>query len=216
MTYETDGGGWKGHVWRRDDGTLVTLRDGVAKHFVTALATVFATAERRAERVRDFLAFRQRAVADGRTGTMKRVVLLPGEDPVRAAALAAALVRSGIEVRRATAAFSATRAHAYADNAVSSRRFEPGAYVIDLAQPQGRMAKAVLEPAPPLDTAFARAQVEKYQRNVRRGSNVGREGYEFYDVTAWSLPVTFGVDAYWTEDAAAITGDLVATPADTG
>jgi hypothetical protein len=215
MTYETDGGGWKGHVWRRDDGTLVTLRDGVAKHFVTALATVFATAERRAERVRDFLAFRQRAVADGRTGAMKRVVLLPGNDPARAAELAAALVRSGIEVRRTTAAFSATRAHAYADNAVSSRRFEPGAYVIDLAQPQGKMAKAFLDPAPPLDTAFARAQVEKYQRNVRRGSNVGREGYEFYDVTAWSLPVTFGVDAYWTEDAPAITGDLLATPPDT-
>jgi len=215
MTYETDGGGWKGHVWRRDDGTLVTLRDGVAKHFVTALATVFATADRRAERVRDFLAFRQRAVADGRTGTMKRVVLLPGDDPARAAELAAALVRSGIEVRRTTAAFSATRAHAYADNVVSSRRFEPGAYVIDLAQPQGKMAKAFLDPAPPLDTAFARAQVEKYQRNVRRGSNVGREGYEFYDVTAWSLPVTFGVDAYWTEDAPAITGDLLATPPDT-
>ena len=216
MTYETDGGGWKGHVWRRDDGTIVTLRDGVAKHFVTALATVLATADRRAERVRDFLAFRQQAVAEGRTGTMKRIVLLPGEDPARAAELAAALVRSGIEVRRATAPFSATRAHAYADNATSSRRFEPGAYVVDLAQPQGRMAKAFLDPAPPLDTAFARTQVEKYQRNVRRGSNVGREGYEFYDVTAWSLPVTFGVEAYWTEDAAAVTGELLTLSADSG
>jgi hypothetical protein len=216
MTYETDGGGWKGHVWRRDDGTLLTLRDGIAKHFVTALATVFTTADRRADRVRDYLAFRQRAVADGRTGTMKRVVLLPGTDPVRAAELAATLLRSGIEVRRATAAFSATRAHAYADNGTSSRRFEPGAYVIDLAQPQGKMAKAFLDPNPPLDTAFARAQVEKYRRNVRRGSNVSREGYEFYDVTAWSLPVVFGVDAYWTEDAAPVTGDLLSLPADSG
>lgn len=216
MTYETDGGGWKGHVWRRDDGTLVTLRDGVAKHFVTALATVFATAERRAERVRDYLAFRQRAVTDGRTGTMKRVVILPGEDPARAAALVAALLRSGIEVRRATAPFSAPRAHAYADNATSTRRFEPGAYVVDLAQPQGKMAKAFLDPNPPMDTAFARAQVEKYQRNIRRGANVGREGYEFYDVTAWSLPVVFGVDAYWTEDANPVTGDLLTAPIDSG
>ena len=69
-------------------------------------------------------------------------------------------------------------------------------FVIDLAQPQGRAARAVLEPTPVLDTAFARIQVEKYRRNIRRGGNAPGEGYEFYDVTAWSLPVTFGVEAY--------------------
>jgi hypothetical protein len=40
------------------------------------------------------------------------------------------------------------------------------------------------------------------------------EGYEFYDVTAWSLPVTFGADAWWTEDAAPVQGTLL-TRADT-
>jgi hypothetical protein len=212
MTYETDGGGWKGHVWRRDDGTLLTLRDGIAKHFTTALATVFATADRRAERVRDYLAFRQRAIADGRTDRLKRVVLLPGSDPARTAELVTALLRSGIEVRRTTAPFTSSRAHAYADDAVSTRRFDAGAYVVDMAQPEGRMAKAFLEAAPPLDTAFARAQIDRYRRNTRRGTNENREGYEFYDVTAWSLPVVFGVDAYWTEDAGAVTGDLLAAP----
>jgi hypothetical protein len=212
MTYETDGGGWKGHVWRREDGTMVTLRDGVAKHFTTALATVFTTAERRAERVRDYLAFRQRAISEGRTDRFKRVVLLPGDDPARTAELVTSLLRSGIEVRRTTASFTSSRAHAYTNDAVTTRRFDAGAYVIDMTQPQGKMAKAFLEAAPPLDTAFARAQIEKFQRNARRGANSSREGYEFYDVTAWSLPVTFGVEAYWTEDAAPVTGDLLAAP----
>ena len=212
MTYETDGGGWKGHVWRREDGTLVTLRDGVAKHFTTALATVFTTAERHTERVRDYLAFRQRAIADGRTGVMKRVVLLLGNDPLRTAELVTALLRSGIEVRRTTAPFSSARAHAYFNDSVSSRRFEAGAFIVDMAQPQGKMAKAFLEAAPPLDTVFARAQIEKFKRNTRRGSNESREGYEFYDVTAWSLPVTFGVEAYWTEDAPAVASDGLLMP----
>ena len=212
MTYETDGGGWKGHVWRRNDGTLLTLRDGIAKHFTTALATAFTTADRHTERVKDYLAFRQRAVADGRTDRMKRVVLLPGDDPARAAELATALLRSGIEVRRTTAAFTSARAHAYADDVTGNRRFDAGAYVIDMSQPQGKMAKAFLESAPPLDTVFARAQIDRYRRNARRGANESREGYEFYDVTAWSLPVTFGVEAYWTEDAPAVTGELLVAP----
>lgn len=209
MTYETDGGGWKGHIWRREDGTMVTLRDGIAKHFTTALATVMTTAERRADRVKDYLAFRQRAIADGRTGTMKRVVLTLGDDPLRTAELVATLLRSGIEVRRTTAPFSSMRAHAYYDDAVAGRRFDAGAFIVDLAQPQGKMAKAFLDPTPPLDTAFARTQIDKYKRNARRGSNENREGYEFYDVTAWSLPVTFGVEAYWLEDAPAVNTELV-------
>ncbi len=40
MTYETDGGGPLGYRWRRDDGTLLTLRDGIAKHVTADLATV--------------------------------------------------------------------------------------------------------------------------------------------------------------------------------
>jgi hypothetical protein len=214
MTYETDCGGWKGVLWRREDGSLCSFRDGIAKHFVSAVATIEATGARRAERVRDWYAFREAAVAEGRSGRMRRVVFLPGRDPVRAAELAATLLRSGIEVRRAGEAFASARAHSYATDAVGPRRFESGSYVVDLAQPLGRAARAVLEPVAALDTAFARTQIEKQLRNARRGGNVAREDYEFYDVTAWSLPVTFGVEAFWTEDAAPVSGPLLTLPAE--
>ncbi|MGI8617588.1 MAG: M14 family zinc carboxypeptidase [Gemmatimonadaceae bacterium] len=212
MTYETDCGGWKGILWRRDDGSLCSFRDGIAKHFVTSMATIETTGQRRADRVRDWHGFRRSAVEAGRTGGMKRVVLVPGNDPARAAELAATLLRSGIEVRLAGQPFSSSRAHAYRDDSRGSRRFEAGSYVIDLAQPQGHAAKAVLEPAPDLDSEFARTQIDKLGRNLRRGENVQGEGYEFYDVTAWSLPVTFGVEAYWTEDAQPVSGDLLSLP----
>jgi hypothetical protein len=207
MTYETDC--TFGVQTRREDGSLCTFRAAVAKHFVSALATIEATGSRRLERVRDWAKFRREAVDEGRTGAMKRIVLVPTRDPGRARELVATLLRSGIEVRRASEAFSSARAHAYYDDAVSSRRFDAGTYVVDLAQPLGRAARSVLEPVPYLDTAFARSQIERFQRNLRRGANVPREGYEFYDVTAWSLPVTFGVEAYWTEDASPVQGPLV-------
>jgi hypothetical protein len=213
MTYETDCGGWKGILWRREDGSLCSFRDGIAKHYVTAMATIEATGSRSAERVKDFLKFRREAVEEGRRGSFRRVVLVPGNDPVGAAELVSTLLRSGIEVRRASSAFSAARATAYYDDASAAKRFDAGAYVIDLAQPQGRAARAVLEPAPVLDTAFARMQIEKYRRNIRRGGSAPREGYEFYDVTAWSLPVTFGVEAWHTDDTGPVSGELLTLPA---
>lgn len=207
MTFETDGGGWKGLLWRREDGTLLSHRDGVAKHFVTAMATLEATGARHTERVRDYLAARRGAVEDGRSDRFRRVVFVPGTDPVRAAELAAALLRAGIEVQRTTSSFSAPRSHAYADDAVSTKQFDAGAYVVDLAQPQGKLARSLLEPSPTMDSVFVRTQLERFARNQRRGSGGTSEGYEFYDVTAWSLPVAYGVEAYWSEDAAAIASE---------
>ena len=202
MTYETDGG--PALLKRRDDGTLLSLRDGIAKHFVASLSTLEATASRGRERVRDYLAFRQAAVAAGRDAPMKRVVWVPGRDPRRAAELAGMLLRQGIEVRRATSPFSASRAHSYADGRTGSRRFEAGAYVVDLAQPQGRLARALLEPEATLDPDFAGTQRERYWRNALRGRREFNEGYEFYDITSWSLPVALGVEGWWTEDGGAV------------
>ena len=214
MTFETDGGGHRGVLWRRPDGTLLSLRDGVAKHYAASLATIEATASRAAERVRDFVEFRRRAVADGRAGPLRRVIIAPARDPGRAAELVSALLRSGIEVRRASAGFSVARARAYGDDAAASRRFDAGAYVVDLAQPQGKVAKAILEPTHELDRAFAQTQIAKFQRNQRRGRRADGEDYEFYDITAWSLPVAFGVDAYWTDDTGPVAGELLSLPAE--
>lgn len=204
-TYETDGG--PALLKRREDGTLLSLRDGIAKHFVASLATFETGARGARELVRDYAGFRQRAVTDGRTGTMKRVVFAPGDDPARAAELAAALLRAGVEVTRTTTPSASVRAHAYATDAVGAQSFPAGSYVVDLAQPQGRVAKAVLEPDPELDPVFRKNQYDRFARNQQRAPDAAdSEGYEFYDVSAWSLPVAYGVDAWWTEDAPTVTG----------
>lgn len=210
MTYETDGGGWKGLLYRRDDESLLSFRDGISKHHVAALATIGTVAERSAERLEDWATFRRQAVASGRSDRMRRIVWDGVERPKRAAELAAALMRSGIEVRRVDSEFASARAHAYSGGRVQGRRFPVGSYVVDLAQPHGRMARAMLEPVAAMDVEFARTQLDRFRRNQQRSS--GTEGFEFYDVTAWSLPVAFGLEAWWTEDAQALSGDLLSLP----
>ncbi|MCA1618811.1 MAG: hypothetical protein LC795_05765 [Acidobacteria bacterium] len=211
MTYETDSGGWKGLRWRRDDETIVTFRSGIAKHFVASLTTLATAASNRETRLRDFYEFKRSAIEEGRTGRVRRFVLLPGRDPGRAAELVENLLRAGVEVRRANAPFRSARAHDYTgkDAPAASRDFPAGAYVVDLAQPQKRMAKALLEVHTPLDPAFEREQLARFTRNERRGRGGLKEEYGFYDVTAWSLPLAFGVEAFWTEDDAAVQASPV-------
>ncbi|HJQ33999.1 MAG TPA: M14 family zinc carboxypeptidase [Pyrinomonadaceae bacterium] len=214
MTYETDGGGWKGLRWKRDDETIVTLRNGIEKHFVASLTTLATAAANREARLRDFYEFKRTAVEEGRTGRVRRFVILPGRDPGAAAELVENLLRAGVEVRRATAPFRALRAHDYSgiDSPAAARDFPAGAYVVDLAQPEKRIAKALLEVHTPQDEAFQREQLARFARNERRGRSGAKEEYGFYDITSWSLPLAFGVEAFWTEDDSEVQGSPVQLP----
>jgi len=216
MTYETDGGGDMGYNWRRADGTIATLRGAIAKHFTASLATVATAARNREARLHDYYEFRRGGMEEVRREPLKRVVLEPGNDPRRAAELVEVLLRSGIEVTRASAPFTSSLAHDYLAGAsggrAARRTFPAGSYVVDLAQPQKRLARALLEPASGLDSAFVREQLARRARNARRGEDADGEGYQFYDITAWALPYTFGVTAAWTEDAPPVTGAAVALP----
>ncbi|HEX8290806.1 MAG TPA: hypothetical protein VF570_03555, partial [Pyrinomonadaceae bacterium] len=58
--------------------------------------------------------------------------------------------------------------------------------------------------------AFQREQVARFTRNERRGRGGAKEEYGFYDITSWSLPLAFGVEAFWTEDDAAVNATPVA------
>ena len=212
MTYETDGGGFKGINWKRDDDTIVTLRSGIAKHFVASMTTLETAARNRAARLNDYYEFRRTGIEEGRTGEMKRIVIVPGKDPGKAADLVEILKRAGIEVVHARESFRAQSAHGYAGNdAAAARVFPAGSYVIELAQPQKRLAKALLEPNTEQEGGFVREQLARFLRNQRRGESAAKEDYGFYDITAWSLPLAFGVEAYWTEDTAKVEGDQAQT-----
>lgn len=209
MTYETDGGGPRSLNLKRDDETILTFRQGIAKHFTASMATLETAADNREARLKDYYLFFKTGMDEVRSSPMKRVVILPGRDPGRASALVRNLVRQGIEVTLAREGFRSSTAHSYTGTRAEAKDFPSGAYVIDLNQPNKRLARAQLEPNSEVDATFAKNEYERRERNERRGKNVGKEEAEFYDITSWSLPLAFGVEAYWTEDTPAVKGAQV-------
>jgi len=81
------------------------------------------------------------------------------------------------------------------------QRFASGAFLVDLSQPGSRIARALIEEDRSVDSTFARAELGKYARNVRRGRKAPNEPYGFYDITSWALPLSYGVRAYALNDA---------------
>lgn len=211
MTFETDGGGSKGVRWRRDDGTILTFADGIAHHFVASLATIETAVRNRQERLRDLHRFFVAGLNKPRESGVRTVVLRASGDGSAAARLATTLLRHGIEVARVSAPVRFTGTD-YVSGQRVTREVDAGSFVIDLAQPNGILAYALLAPDIKLPKSFADQMLERFAQNLRR-SQTEREGYAFYDVTAWSLPLITGVDALWSGEAPALrTEALRLTP----
>ena len=184
MTYEQASSA--GGAIRRSDGTVLTLRDAAHHHYTAAWATLLTSARRRAERVTDYLGFRRSALTEAARPPLRMIALERDADG-RADSLVQLLSSNGITVQRTAGALSLP-AVAYGESQSRSTRLAAGSYVVDLAQPQGRLARALLEPDAELDSAFIHQELES-----RRTGQADR----FYDLTAWSLPYAFRVRA-WT------------------
>ena len=197
MTYETDGGGPLGYQWYRDDGTVLTLRGAIAKHFTADLATVQVAAVNRESRLRDYRDFFETTLSDLR----RKYFLVPGKDPQTAADLVSVLLKQGIEVSRTNAEVKLLQGRDYFGGDAREKRIPAGSFLVDAAQPYGRMASALLEIETPQDSEFLKRQDELRKQNEAKGTEEAKRDYEFYDLTAWSLPLAMGVEAYFTDES---------------
>ncbi|MGK7311493.1 MAG: M14 family zinc carboxypeptidase [Candidatus Longimicrobiales bacterium M2_2A_002] len=186
MTYEQASS--EGGAIERDDGSLLTLRKATRHHYTASRATLRTAAANRERRVRDYLTFRQDAIAGGRDAAM-RTILFRRDDQGRADSMLTVLLRHGIEVHRLTrdARLDAT---AYGEDDARTAAFPAGTYLVDLAQPQGVLARTLLEPESELDPGFVEEEL------ARRAQGLGDR---FYDMTGWAMPYLFRVDAAWTD-----------------
>jgi zinc carboxypeptidase len=189
MTYEQASA--RGLSYLRDDGRVLTYKDGVTHHFTAAITTAATAARNRERLLRDFYEYRRSAMALAQQGTREYLVIPDASDPARAYRLARLLVAQGIQVKRADEGFKA-----------GARDLPRGTFIVPLAQPAGRLARNLLDPDVKMDEAFMK---EQDRRRAERLPD------QIYDVTAWSLPLAFDVEIVASDRASTVkTSDVAA------
>jgi hypothetical protein len=194
-------GSSRGLALKRPDGSVRTLADALEPQYLAALAATRLAARERETLLAEYHESLRAAVAEGGRG-IRRYIIAPEGDPALVAELVNMLRRGGLEVQRTTQPARLAGVRDRTGTNVGTHTFPAGSYVVDAAQPHGRLARVLLEPHVPIPAEFlreARSFVERAQ-NPR-----------FYDITAWSLPLLFNVGGYSTTDAGAVAAVPVTT-----
>ncbi|MCC7433300.1 MAG: hypothetical protein IT363_01345 [Methanoregulaceae archaeon] len=207
MTHETNAQ----MVARRDpDGVVRTLRGGMERHFVAALGVIRAAAENREGLLRSFAEFKQKAAAGTLAGKRKAFVAA-SDDPQPLDRMAKILEVSGIRVQRTFAGITGEGTSLWSGESEKLPTVPKHLLIVPMAQPQAALAMALLE----TDSDFEKAFTDEQLRRRDTQGTAYAEGSEFYDLTAWSLPLIHGVSAWWLDRIPSVAGGADAVkPAD--
>ncbi|MCB9081790.1 MAG: zinc carboxypeptidase [Lewinellaceae bacterium] len=169
MTYEQGGIG-AGRAIQLPNGDTLTLYDRVAHHTTTALSTVEMASKNARELNQQFASFFNRARTNP-AGPYKSFIIKGTNSPERLKRLTTLLDRNAIQYGRAGKT-SGVNAYDYQTGKTITLKVEANDLVVSAYQPHGTLAQILLEPEAVLVDSMT------------------------YDITAWSLPYAYGLEAY--------------------
>lgn len=169
MTYEQGGNGSAGSAIFNDEGDTLTLHDRVQHHFTTSLSTIEIASQNAGKLISNYRKYFNEAVSTG-AGEYKTYVIRPKTgDEQRVSALLALLNKNGIRYGSGSGTGKGYRFSNGKEEAVFINNAD---ILISALQPRSAMVKALFEPKTKLvDSAT-------------------------YDITAWSLPYAYGLEAW--------------------
>ncbi len=181
-------GSTRGLALERAEGPVRTLAQALEQQYVAAWAGVRVSATQRSRLLREYYASQRGAVAPA-AGTRRFYIRNDGSGTVRA--LVRLLRSNAAEVGVLTAEARVDGARDRLGVAVPQQTFPTGTFVVETAQPAGRLLAALLAPNVPVPPSFLAAA----RRYVDRAENP-----RFYDITAWSLALLFNANVFGSDE----------------
>jgi len=201
ILYEQAGVG--GAIVKQRDDYLLTFHESVNHQFTSSLANLFTTANNRRQLLKDYHEARKGIVDNGKKSRLQ-FMFVPDDDKLKMRKFIESLVNQGIVVQRAMQQFTAGKSIDIYHVEHKSKKFPKGTYIVIAAQPTGALAKAVLEFDPHLKQEFLeeeRRELEKYNET------------RMYEVSAWSLPLAYDIEAYYTNSSFSVATEEVGSVA---
>ncbi len=179
-----------GTLVQKRGGTMRTFAEAITHQFTSSVANLTTLAHQKAQILHDQVAARQQAIDQGKNGQLQAWVFAPDpRQPRRVSEMAARLQAQGIEVESLQQPTKIRQLVDMRTGEKADRNLPVGSILVRAAQPSGYLAHALLDPHVPMSSTFLQEEREYLEK---------RKGSRLYETTAWSVPLSVGVPAYWS------------------
>ena len=185
MTYEQAGGGSAGLASDMANGDTLRLSDRIAHHTTSGLSTVEVASTNSKRLVSEFQAFFNDPTQHPGV-KYKTFIISKNNNADKVEALQSLLHKNEIEYGFAKATSKKLTGFNYQSNSAGSIPVAQGDMLVSVNQPKGALASVLFEPTSYIADSMT------------------------YDITAWSMPYAYGLEAYATTSQLELTTNLVA------
>ncbi|MEO1023138.1 MAG: M14 family metallopeptidase [Bacteroidota bacterium] len=172
MLAEQGGHSRGGRAVQTNDGYVLTLRQRVFDHYKNGVSIVKTSVENREKLLAYFKNARSQSSQKGNT----KAYILPDNPNDYTYHVVNLMRKHGVRVDRAETDFTVRQAYSYWDGNAGNRRFKAGDFIIQTNQPAHLF----------INTLF--------RRQLEIKDSV------MYDMSTWSVPLAYNLDAAWSTD----------------
>lgn len=184
MTYEQGGGGRGGLAVITNTGDTLTLNDRIAHHYTTSFSTIETAHTHKEKLLKEFQTFFLQGLSNP-VGEYKSYIIRGDNKAGSLEAFCDLLDKQGIQYGYGQATRKPFLAYGYQDQKESSINLQYNDIVISAYQPHSKLVKVLLEPQTVVEDSAT------------------------YDLTGWSLPYVYNLEAYATSTKISLKDEKV-------
>ncbi|MEE8404477.1 MAG: M14 family zinc carboxypeptidase, partial [candidate division Zixibacteria bacterium] len=191
--------GVDGAFVKQGDDYVLSYHESVNHQFTSSLTNLYTVANNRRELLSDYRDTRLAILKQGQNSGLKYLVE-PGRDKLKMNRFIQSLLDQNIKVSRATASFTVSKATNIYGKDYRSKSFAAGTFIVSTAQAHGALANTIFE----FDPHFSPEFLKEERRELEKHGDT-----RVYEVTAWSTPVAYNLDAYSSNSSVSVAAESV-------
>ena len=191
--------GVDGSLVKQKNGQLLTYAESVHHHFASSIANLTTAAKKRKELLRDYHDARKVAAENKVNSIGGSFIVDPSQNPHKTGRFVESLLLQGIEIKQAKSDFNVSGLYNEHGKA-SSKKFKAGTYIIDFAQPSRQLLQVLLD----YDIRMTNKALFEERRSIEKNW-----GSRMYEVSAWCLPLAYGLESYISDKRVSVSSEMI-------
>ncbi|MEK7487640.1 MAG: M14 family metallopeptidase [Planctomycetota bacterium] len=182
----------EGSLVKRPDGTFLTFREAIHHQFCSSMANVTTALQHRPELLKDYVENKKKSLSTEVTEKgIGAFYILQESNRSRVQHLLEKLLSQGIEIEQLEKDTTVPQLQNYWSAEKNEKILPQGTVVIRLNQPLKPLIQAILEFEPRLSPEFLKEERDSLEKG---------KGTRLYEISAWSMLLAYGVEAYCTQE----------------